>query len=107
MRRNTLGELEQIVMATAMRLGDRAYGVSIIDDIRGRTGRQVSTGPLSVTLDRLEEKGLIESRYADALEGRGKRPRRYVKVTALGRRALKDSRDVMLAVWRGLESALK
>jgi PadR family transcriptional regulator len=102
-----LGEFEQVVLATAIRLGETAYGVSIIDDIRERTGRRVSSGPLSVTLDRLEDKGLIVSRYADALEGRGTRPRRYVSVTAQGKRVLGDSRRTLLAVWKGLESSLK
>ena len=40
-------------------LGDEAYGVSIIDAITSRTGRRVRSGALSVTLDRMERKGLV------------------------------------------------
>ena len=33
-----LGELEQLVMLAALRLGDDAYAVSIRDEIEARTG---------------------------------------------------------------------
>jgi DNA-binding PadR family transcriptional regulator len=45
-----------------------------------------------VTLDRLEDKGFLSSRLADATDERGGRPRRYVTVTARGLRELRASR---------------
>ena len=38
------GEFEQMIMAAVLRLGDEAYGVSIIDSIAEHTGREVSSG---------------------------------------------------------------
>ena len=58
MSRNTyLGEFEQIALLAIMRLGDEAYGVTIREEIRQRTGRSTAPGALYTTLDRLEQKG--------------------------------------------------
>ena len=64
--RKLLGEFEQMVVAAVLRLGEDAYGVTIIEDIARSTGRRVRSGALSVTLDRMERKGLLRSRAADS-----------------------------------------
>ena len=69
--------------------------------------RQVLEPRAGVTLDRLEDKGLIRSRSGDANPSRGGRPRRYVGVTPNGVRALKQSRETLLGLWRGLEDRLQ
>lgn len=103
--RKFLGEFEQMVAAAVLRLGDGAYGVTIIELIEERTGRDVKSGAISVTLDRMEKKGLVRSRLGDGDEGRGGRPRRYVELTADGLVAARESRDAMLSLWRGLDEA--
>ena len=100
-----LGEFEQMVIAAVLRLGDDAYGVPIIDDITERTGRTVRSGALSVTLDRMERKGLLRSRTGDPSEARGGRARRYVEVTPRGVEAARASRRAMLAMWEDVEEA--
>ncbi len=100
-----LGEFEQMIVAAVLRLGDGAYGVPIIETIEELTGREIRSGALSVTLDRMERKGLLRSRLGDPSDGRGGRPRRYVEVTAAGRRAAAESREAMLALWEGLDGA--
>jgi len=64
--RKLLGEFEQMVVAAVLRLGEDAYGVTIIEDIARSTGRRVRSGALSVTLDRMERKGLLRSRVGDS-----------------------------------------
>ncbi|MBT8488070.1 MAG: PadR family transcriptional regulator [Gemmatimonadetes bacterium] len=103
--RKYLGEFEQMVAAAILRLGEKAYGISIIQTIEERTGRPVSSGALSVTLDRMEKKGLLRSRLGDADDGRGGRPRRYVDLTAEGREAASEARAAMLRLWQGLGTA--
>lgn len=100
-----LGEFEQMVIAAVLRLGGDAYGVTIIDDIRTHGGREVRSGALSVTLDRMEAKGLLRSRLGDPSDGRGGRPRRYVEVTPEGLAAARESREAMLGMWVGLDEA--
>ena len=107
MTRNALGQFEQIVLLAILRLGDAAYAPAILEEIEARTGNPASPGSMYVTLDRLEDKGLIRSRLADAFDERGGRPRRYVSVTAHGVRELRASRTALLKLWRGLEGVLE
>ena len=98
-----LGEFEHMVLAAILRLGDGAYGTAIIREIHEETGRQVPSGSLSVTLDRLETKGHLTSRMGEADANRGGRPKRFVAVTETGFQAVKESRAAMLNLWSGLE----
>ena len=107
MTRTYLGEFEHLVLLAILRLGDAAYAPAILDELERRTGRSPSPGSMYVTLDRLEEKGFLRSRLADAHDERGGRPRRYVTVTALGLREVRASRTALLKLWRGLEGVLE
>jgi PadR family transcriptional regulator PadR len=82
-----LGEFEYLLLSTAARLGEDAYGAAIRQGIEGSTGRRCSVGALYTTLDRLEAKGLITTWMGDATPQRGGRPKRMVRVTAKGIRA--------------------
>src|SRR5215813_7003584 len=84
----TLGDFEQIVLLAILRLGDKAYGVTIRREIAAHTERDPSPGALYTTLDRLEEKGLVSSRFGDPTPQRGGRAKRYFTVSAKGVAAL-------------------
>jgi DNA-binding PadR family transcriptional regulator len=101
-----LGEFEQLVLLAVLRAGDGAYGTRILQELRSSGGRRVSRGALYVTLARLEEKSLLRSRAGEPSPARGGRPRRYVRVSAAGVRALRASRATLLRLWAGLETAL-
>ena len=107
MTRPPLGQFEQLVLLAILRLGDSAYAPAILEELEQRTGRPASAGSMYVTLDRLESKGLLRSRLADASDERGGRPRRYVTVSALGLRELRTSRKALLNLWNGLEGLLE
>ena len=62
---SSLGGFEQIVLLAILRLGENGYGVTISAEIAACTGRSPSSGALYTTLDRLEEKGLVQSRLGD------------------------------------------
>ena len=106
MSQDYLGEFEQMVLLSIMRLGDGAYGLAIRRELGDVAGRTPSSGSLYTTLDRLERKGLVESRAGEGLSARGGRPRRYVRVTREGEALLAHSRSRLLALWDGLEAAL-
>lgn len=105
-RRDHLGEFEQLVLLAVLRLQDDAYGVPIRREIEHRTGRSLTVGALYRTLDRLEDKGYVSSRFGDPTPERGGRSRRYFTVRPLGVRTLRASRDALAAMWDGLESAV-
>jgi PadR family transcriptional regulator, regulatory protein PadR len=103
---STLAELEQVILLAILQVGDEAYGVPVLEEIRRRTGRRVSRGALYVTLDRLEAKGYIASRTGPPSPERGGRSRRLLTVTAAGVRALRASRRALLELWNGLDAVL-
>ena len=100
-----LGTLEQIVLLAAMRLGDQAYGMTIRDEIEKRTGRAVSFGTVYVTLQRLENKGLVSSWIGEPTAERGGRAKRFFQVTADGRQALRRVQDAVASMTKGLRQA--
>ena len=106
MSQDYLGEFEQMVLLSIMRLRDDAYGVAIRDELEAVAGRSPSSGALYTTLDRMERKGFVESSAGEASRERGGRPRRYVRVTPEGKALLARSRHRLLALWDGLEGAL-
>lgn len=107
MSQDYLGEFEQMVLLSIMRLEDEAYGLRIREELGSVAERTPSSGALYTTLDRLERKGLIRSAAREGSGARGGRPRRYVRVTGEGRELLARSRDRLLALWSGLEEALE
>jgi DNA-binding PadR family transcriptional regulator len=100
-----LGEFEYLLLSTAARLGDDAYGVSIRRHIEAATGRRCSIGALYTTLDRLEAKGLIKTRMGEPTPERGGRPKRIVRVTARGMRAAAGFYNTIMRVSRGVRWA--
>ena len=102
-----LGELEQQLLLIVLRLGDEAYANPIREMLASAASRPLARGALYTALERLEVKGCLRSTLGESLPERGGRPRRYFTVTAAGLRALRQSRRVMLGLWKGLESKLE
>jgi DNA-binding PadR family transcriptional regulator len=100
-----LGEFEQLVLWSLVRLGKDAYGMAIRRSLTERTGRQVSIGAVYATLQRLEDKGLVSSRRGDPLPERGGRARRNFQIEGEGIKALNEAREMMTKAWRGLDPA--
>jgi hypothetical protein len=59
--RDYVGEFEHIIVLALPRLEDRAYGVTVRQEIEFRTNREVSIGAVYATLDRLEVIGHVKS----------------------------------------------
>ena len=85
-----LGEFEYVLITTAARLGDQAYGAAIREEMARTTGRKCSLGALYTTIDRLERKGLLKTWMGDATPQRGGRAKRMIRVTAKGVQAAKE-----------------
>ncbi len=107
MSQDYLGEFEQMVLLSIMRLEGEAYGLAIREELETVAGRLPSSGALYTTLDRLERKGLLESSAGESSQERGGRPRRYVRVSPEGQALLASSRDRLMALWTGIEEALE
>ncbi len=99
----TLGGFEQVVLLAALRLGDHAYGVTILEEIALHTGRAPAPGALYTALHRMEEKELITYRDGDPMPARGGRYKRFVVVTPLGRSSLASAQAAYQSLLRGLD----
>ena len=107
MARESLGDLEHLVLLALLRLGERSYGVPILDEITARTGRAVSRPAVYIALRRLEAKGLVTSRLGDATPERGGRAKRFFTLTAQGHRQLHTSREALLSMWANVAHRIR
>lgn len=100
---DSLGQFEQLVLTAILRLRDDAYGVTINAKVAELAKpRKASLGAVYVTLDRLEDKGLISSRLSDPTPERGGRSKRCYQLEALGERALQESAVTARRVWEAV-----
>jgi transcriptional regulator len=93
------GHLDMIVLAT---LSARpAHGCAVIEEIRRRSGQafDLPEGTIYPALHRLEQAGLLASRWVTAESGRR---RRVYTLTRRGERALTERR----AVWQQFSDAI-
>jgi DNA-binding PadR family transcriptional regulator len=105
----SLGEFETLMLLAILHLGEQkqdAYGSAIREQIETRAQRHVPRGSVYITLDRLEEKGLLVSRESGTSAARGGRPRRVFKVTPAGVRAVKTAVVAVTRMQRGLQDVL-
>lgn len=89
-----LGELEELVLLIVGILNQEAYGVSVVEEIKGQTGRKVNISAIHTVLNRLEEKGLLTSAMGGATEERGGRRKRLFSLSASGRSAINEVKEV-------------
>lgn len=106
MGRDTLGEVEQLVLLAILRLGEQAYGVPIAEEILERTGREVSRAAVYIALRRLRQKGLVSSWLADPDPVPGGKAKRYFRVEPAGVDRLAEARSTLMNMWEGLQPML-
>lgn len=102
-----LGPFEQAVLLTVWKLGQEAYGRAVLRGVQTALVREVAAGAVYATLDRLEQKSLIDSHVKAGTDVRAGRPRRYYRLTAAGIRALNESKVALEQVWRGAKWPLE
>lgn len=107
MKRTYLGEFEEIVLLTVVLLEGNAYGVAITHEIIEQTGRSVRLNQVHAALQRLEEKGMVNSRMGEATAERGGRRKRLFTITAYGEQTLLDIQSVRSQLLNLLPRSLK
>lgn len=107
MTRRSLGEFEQQVLLTMLRMGGEAYSVPMVLEMEERSGREVSQAAVYIALRRLEDKGLVSSRMEEPEATGSGRERRYFRVEHAGVEQLKESRRTMERFWEGLEDLVE
>lgn len=102
MPRHLLTDLELMILLAVLRVGEEAYGVPIAREIETTSGRRVLLGAAYAALDRLESNGLVTSSVGNATPERGGRAKRFFRVTPRGLRAVRDTRQALVAMWRDI-----
>lgn len=89
----TISGKERLILELLVSSGAK-YGLQLVDDSRGRLKR----GTVYVTLGRMEEKGLVQSKHESSTSDATAVPRRMYHATPHGRR--------VLAAWTSVARAL-
>jgi DNA-binding PadR family transcriptional regulator len=99
-RPDSVGQFEQLILTSILALRDNAYGVTIHSKVKELSGSaSVSLGAVYITLDRLEDKGLLRSCLSEPTAERGGRAKRFYRLEAVGERALEESAATAKRVW--------
>ena len=99
---NTMIEKELVAASTeplvlSILANGESYGYELIQEVKRLSGDKIkwTDGMLYPVLHRMEDKGLIQSRWAEAETGR---KRKYYSLKEDGKKALNKRRDQWLAV---------
>ena len=106
MKRVYLGEFEEIVLLVVAMLGEEAYGVKITHEIIEQTRRSARLNQVHSALHRLEDKGMIISKFGDPTAERGGRRKRIFTITPFGRHTLVEMKAVRTHLWNQLPPSL-
>lgn len=99
MKGTHLGEFEELILLMVGILSGDAYGISILKEIEDKTGRKVTVSTIHTALYRLEEKGFVTSEVGGASKERGGRSKRLYQITAEGKLALEDAKEMRDTLW--------
>lgn len=100
-----LSELEEVILELLYdRLPGEMYGSEMVS-----ADPKIKRGSIYVMLDRMSEKGLVESRKLERQPGERGLPKRLYKITGLGQRVLaahRAARGAAHATWNELNPVL-
>jgi DNA-binding PadR family transcriptional regulator len=102
-----IGEFEQVVLLSLLRLGNGTWGAAIRRDIQERIVRDLPVSVVYVTLQRMERKGFVKSYVGEPTKERGGRRRRHYLIDTAGEQALGRSFRSLKKMAEGLEQRLE
>jgi PadR family transcriptional regulator PadR len=96
---NVLTLNEEMLLVVILSLGDRAYGVSIMEKIQKISDKTIVFGTLYNSLGHLANKGYATATPGDPTPERGGKSKVFYKLTRKGLAALRETREFHLALW--------
>lgn len=100
MKKEYLGEFEELVLTMVGILQEEAYGNAIVNEIKDRLGRESNLSAVHVTLYRLEDKGYVKSTMGGATTTRGGRRKRIFTITNAGLSMLRSMKEARVDLWK-------
>lgn len=95
-----LGEFEELILTIVAIIGAEAYGNAIVQLIKKELDREVSLSAVHITLYRLEDKGLVKSKYGGATAKRGGRRKRFFQISNTGLGYVREMQAQRTKLWR-------
>lgn len=99
-----LTKLEELILLSVLKLGDNAYGTTLYKYIKDVTGKKLSLGGVYFPLDRLTQRGYLNSYTAKATQERRGLSKRYYRLTQKGITALNEIHRVNSILWSGFSN---
>ena len=102
-----LGDLEELVLLSVLRLGGDAHGGCVREQLIENANRSVSISTVYVTLMRLEEKGYVHSWKGEPGAPRGGKAKRFFALQPEGVEALESTRAVRDRMWEEVDASAR
>ena len=102
MKKTKLGEFEESVLLTVVRLQAEAYGVEIKRELEARLNEKLSVGSIQSALKRMEEKGVLISEFGEATLKRGGKRKRIYATTSYAHKILRAMEDIRSGLWKAM-----
>jgi DNA-binding PadR family transcriptional regulator len=101
-QQEVLGGFEHQILLVIARLDGESYTVPIVLELQERTGREVASASVFVTLRRLEKRGFLRSAVAPPEPGQVGRPRRMFRIQPAGIAALREAGESLRKLSEGV-----
>ena len=102
MKKNRLGEFQELVLMTVIVLEQEAYGNEIQRELEERLKERLSMGAIQTALKRMEEKGFLTSSWGEATQKRGGKRKRIYSATPAAHQILNEMKDVRTQLWNAM-----
>ncbi|MCG8306374.1 MAG: PadR family transcriptional regulator [Cytophagales bacterium] len=102
MKKNRLGEFQELVLMTVIVLQEDAYGVEIQRNLEERLNERLSVGAIQTALKRMVEKGFLTSEFGEATQKRGGKRKRIYQATPYAHRVLREMKDIRSSLWQAM-----
>jgi PadR family transcriptional regulator PadR len=102
-----LSRSEELILLAILELQDNAYVVSIREGLKKMTGETWAMGALFVTLDRMSQKGYVQSGLSEPTPERGGRRKRLYRLLPAAVDALNKVRNLHSTIWKNIPDLSK
>jgi len=97
-----LSDREIKVLLAILHCGQEAYAPKILDKLFEHAHEKLSIGALHSALDRLEQRGLLETWMGEATKVRGGKRKKLIRVTGEGQKAVQHAMQMLNAMAEGV-----
>lgn len=102
MKKNRLGEFQELILMTVVILKEEAYGNEIERYLESCLNERLSMGAIQTALKRMEEKGFLTSTWGEKTQKRGGKRKRIYTATPYAHQVLRDMKNLRLRMWNAM-----